>query len=95
MEDNPPATFQNLQEEKPPFTIQALWHQHQFSDSAPNIAMSSRVFSAADFGAIAALTEDQLLTTAREYPSASILTQLCEKLDNLRADLVKALVRVI
>jgi hypothetical protein len=95
MEDNPLATFQTLQEEKLPFTIQALQYQHQFSDSTPNIAMSSRVFSAADFGATAALSEDQLLAAAREHPASSTLAQLCEKLDSLRADLVKALVRVL
>lgn len=66
--------------------------QNQYSDYLPNIAMSSRTFSAADFGAIAVLTEDQLLTAVRDHPG-NLLAQLSEKLDDLRAEMVKSLVR--
>jgi hypothetical protein len=78
MEENLTGTFQTL--------------QYQFSDFEINIAMASRTFNSAEFGAIAALTEDQLLTAVRDHPE-NILSNLCEKLDGLRADQIKALVR--
>lgn len=65
--------------------------QYQYTDFESNFAMASRNFDSSDFGAVAALTPDQLLTAARENPER-VLNRLCEKLDSLRAEQVKALV---
>ena len=65
--------------------------KHQYTDFESNFAMASRKFDSSDFGAVAALTADQLLTAARDNPE-DVLSRLCEKLDNLRAEQVKALV---
>src|ERR1700677_1257428 len=64
----------------------------EFTDFERNWAMVNRNFDSADFGAIAALTVEQLLTAVKEYPTEIILGSLCEKLDRLRAEQVKALV---
>jgi hypothetical protein len=64
----------------------------EFTDFERNWAMTNRNFDSADFGAIAALTVEQLLTAVREYPTEIVLGSLCEKLDRLRAEQVKALV---
>lgn len=65
----------------------------EFTDFESNtIAMTSRTFDPADFASIAALTVEQLLTTIREQDTVFILSRLCEKLESLRADQVKALV---
>lgn len=54
--------------------------------------MANRPFDPADFTAIAAMTVDQLLTAVRDHSTESILASLCQKLDMLRTEQVKALV---
>lgn len=63
-----------------------------FTDFESNSAMASRHFDPTDFASIAALTVEQLLTAIVESDTAFILGRLCEKLESLRAEQVKALV---